>query len=1007
MKARVLFLLAAMGLLASCSREMIDPQESVSDGKTVVRVGLSPESRTYMDADKDAQNHHKMYWSAGDRIAINGQASAALADMAEPTSSASFTFDAALATPYKVLYPASIYTDATSVTLPAVQTYKAGGFADGMFPMAGYAAADGEVALSSLCAIVKVSILQAASDADTDNIASVRFMGRAGEQVSGLFTIDYQNAALTSASTDGADQEVGVEENLATSTGTPVEYFIVVPAGTYASGFDILVKDAEGHTMTQSKSASVTLEAGHLYNLSAFEFVPTATELGIEISSAAELIQFAQDFNARVYPSSGEGLTVTLTSDIAFDATTSAAFNATGGIGNKDGDGDNYFSGTFDGGNHTISGLKATVPLFAYTGSSAAVSNLSMADDCSLTVNASAPDTNHAPLVGRNKGSITNCSSLAAVVINNLGDITSGAHHYGALVGRNYGGAISDCVAGGDITCAQSGVTITANAVYIGGISGSQANTGSVKNCDYTGSISVSDGSDYGGITASKIYFYVGGIVGYADDGEISHCNASSESATASIQVRGTLVPAIGGIVGWVKLTEGSSISECKNYMALSFKSSGARANTTPCRIGGIAARSAATISDSQNYGAIASNCNSTTLYLAGIVCDGANVSGCTNNSTGTVTRSNADQTADQANRYIYISGIMATNHVAGAAVDHCANYALIKNNTPGTATNTTIDMGGIFGGAQNQVNSADNQISITDCENHGNVTATETTNAVATARVALGGIIGYCGAPNSSIVNCQNFNQIYCQYNSSATINGRRSYIGGIAGIMANFASSSSITGLEGLEIDGCTNTGAIWSRNYNNSSTLTTGAFGGGIVGAIIGTDESKASVHDCESSTGLITNYRGIVAGIAAYAGASTLKDNAASNASTANNNAEGFGGIAGTLVGSSMSGCTFSGEVNASGGSAPKNVGGLAYSIDGTSSISNCQVDGASLIKGTNADATDPAVLASKASEGATITGCGVKGTLDGEAITLASTMITADEGATVSGTYLLP
>ena len=84
------------------------------------------------------------------------------------------------------------------------------------------------------------------------------------------------------------------------------------------------------------------------------------------------------------------------------------------------------------------------------------------------------------------------------------------------------------------------------------------------------------------------------------------------------------------------------------------------------------------------------------------------------------------------------------------------------------------------------------------------------------------------------------------------------------------------------------------------------------------------------------------------------------------------------------------------------------------MDATSTVSSCKIDGATLTDGTytdtdgdaSNDATPAAVLVSNAAEGATITNCGVKGTLNGEAITLESNMITTDGGATVTGTYLL-
>ena len=145
-----------------------------------------------------------------------------------------------------------------------------------------------------------------------------------------------------------------------------------------------------------------------------------------------------------------------------------------------------------------------------------------------------------------------------------------------------------------------------------------------------------------------------------------------------------------------------------------------------------------------------------------------------------------------------------------------------------------------------------------------------------------------------------------------------------------------------------------------------------------------------------------YRGINGGIAGYAGNATLSNNTASQAINPNANVEGNGGVVGWLVGSDMSGCTFSGSsFDPAANTLAKNFGGLAYLMDGTSSITGCKVDGATIKKGS----VSTAVLVNNAAAGATITNCGVKGTLDGAEITLESTMIAVDGGAIVTGTYL--
>lgn len=305
------------------------------------------------------------------------------------------------------------------------------------------------------------------------------------------------------------------------------------------------------------------------------------------------------------------------------------------------------------------------------------------------------------------------------------------------------------------------------------------------------------------------------------------------------------------------------------------------------------------------------------------------------------------------------------------------------------------MDVGGIVGAAYDGGNS--HQLDFKNCVNTGQITAQATqSTAIVLARTTVGGIIGYGAAASTTITDCNNSGYVYCQYNGAKS-DGRSVYTGGIAGLLGTNA-----TGVGGLEINGCDNTGIVYSRNYNNTLTLAGGSFGGGIVGAINGSADSKAKLQNCTSSVGNMNSYRGINGGIAGYAGNTTLSNNTASQAFNSNGNVEANGGVVGQLVGSDMSACTFSGSsFDPTSNTLAKNFGGLAYMMDATSSITNCKVDGATIKTGS----VSAAVLVSNAAEGATITNCGVKGTLDGAAITLESTMI-ATGGASATGTYLL-
>ena len=1135
--------LAVMVLLAGCAKENLEPNDSVAtnesaeigDGNESVNdpgAGENPEVvMTFSAEGPDVKTtvsdlsggNRYIYWSNGDQISLNGETSVALSDVGAGARRAEFEFTTNVPSPYYAVYPAVAWVDENGIVLP--QT-----IGNGNIPMLGYSEEISGAVLKTNFAVLHFTLKKNLTDQAT-TISSVTVTSPTA-RLSGAFACDFAEGTFTPAASPTTDEKsITVTIGQALTSSSPVDVFVPMPAGTYA--FSVTITDGRGDSMVMSTGSAKTFTAGIVKNF------PDITYLHWDIDTDDKLVDFATTYNAG---NGGKGTwktcpSVKLTANLSFDATSSSAFNATGGIGTG-GDVTNYFNGVFDGNDKTISGLSATVPLFAYSGSAGQIENVNLDNTCSLTIPAAATDVYHAAIVGRHKGTMSGCSSAASMSIQNIESVNTASQYYGLLVGRVYEGSVSDCSASGSIVCSQTGasLSVASNAAYMGGISAYMDGTGSsISSSDFTGSITISDGSsDYTGIVSSvdALYFYVGGIVGYASGtGSISYCNDSEPSGTpGSIDVRGTFVPGIGGVAGWVESTS-CAVEHCNNYMSLSFKSSGVRTATSPCRVGGIAGRSKGDVSTCDNNGAISTICNSTSIYLGGIAGDGANISHCNNNVGGTITRTNQlAATSKQTNRYHYLGGIVGAN-VAEAEIEDCHNYAKILNNTPGVSENTTIDMGGIIGyvgtdnaekinkatisecsnegevvldnnvttavaitrtslggvvgyvdvgGAETKVSSGSNAgkiwcnnnasasygpmciggtigltaavSSIEDCANSGAIlcsnvgVSTKTTvdlggivgwasatisitgtkpaaaqqytqnsgtidvsdgGSTAYARTSLGGIIGYGSGVNSTVSYCNNTAQVHCTYETTRT-DGRISYIGGIVGVMASLTyeetdgTPKAFGGLDKPEVAYCNNTGAVWTQNYNNYAGNKTGAFAGGIVGAIAGNGgANRASIHDCTSSTGDLTIYRGNGGGIAAYTSRSSLSKNTASQTITGNKNATDAAGIVGTATNAtSISDCTFTGSVGAA-----QNVAGICYSLDGTSSISECKVNGATLTKGTLESATEPAVLVSTAASGATITDCGVKGTLKGAAITLDSNMVTNNSG-TITGTYLI-
>ena len=192
---------------------------------------------------------------------------------------------------------------------------------------------------------------------------------------------------------------------------------------------------------------------------------------------------------------------------------------------------DNRYTGTFDGGNHTITGLTVTgsdeyAGLFGYIGSDGKVMNVTLEN---VKIESNRDLSSVGGVAGRSYGGkIENCSVSGSV---------SGSGIAGGVVGYQSGGFLTGCsssatvnaggVAGGVAGLTDSGATLTAcyatgdvtlesinsGGNFVGGVVGSNTSS-TLKACYAWGSVT---GSGSGTI-------YVGGVTGTNDEGTLTAC---------------------------------------------------------------------------------------------------------------------------------------------------------------------------------------------------------------------------------------------------------------------------------------------------------------------------------------------------------------------------------------------------------------------------------------------------------------------------------------------------
>ena len=192
------------------------------------------------------------------------------------------------------------------------------------------------------------------------------------------------------------------------------------------------------------------------------------------------------------------------------------------------------YTGTFDGGSHTITGLAVTgsdqyAGLFGRIGSGGTVKNVTLKD---VKIESNHSSGNVGGVAGWSYGNIENCSVSGSV----SGSGNNGTA--GGVVGFQVGGSLTGCsssatvkgvtYAGGIAGSTNSGATLTAcyatgdvtlvsndiGTCYAGGVVGNNGSSSTLKACYAWGSVT---GSGSGTV-------YVGGVTGSNDLGTLTAC---------------------------------------------------------------------------------------------------------------------------------------------------------------------------------------------------------------------------------------------------------------------------------------------------------------------------------------------------------------------------------------------------------------------------------------------------------------------------------------------------
>ena len=767
--------LAVVALFAySCATDATEDLGVQVDNGIQTSLTISLEGTKTHIGEKSGESY-PLYWSEGDKIAINGVASEALAAESDGQVSAVFEFKSVLTYPYNIVYPTPVTNlnvdlggvrtgSSQKVTFLAEQPYKAGSFADGAAPLYAQVVEAGEAINMHHLA----GVLRLAPKGEGVTLTSMTVTTETGK-IAGDFTVDCSNGALVAEADATNVVTVTFGEGLALGAeATPI--YVALPAGEYGEIEVVLNTATDNMVVKFNSDGKKAIKAGIVREFAEFayktttdaaeEFIITTKEDLIRFASAAATAQSAK--LAGVIDMTGEAWTPI-----------------------------QGFVGTFDGdkeGGFYIKGLSA--PLFGTI--SGEIKNLKLTDvDITVTENYFYGEK---PVVYSGaiayhlaSGKLTGCYASGKVEVNNAvfnvadddlvgnyldvclggmiglvesGVVSSCENHVdlsltsawkndhasgfsvktGAMIGMVADSSeISSCQNYGDIVCELAHTK--SKAVHMGALLGGTSADNSLavfKDCTNHGNFSVSAKA------SRRNTYYVGGVAGYLNKGITEFKNLTNLGCGELLGAGNGQEYRVGGIAGAINsesdnLVNGSKDDASKGCVRISSDEAGKNGNVY---LAGMAYGSIAGLSNAKNYGKLTIEGYAANTYLAGILGTNSSASFTNCENHGTLVHNLAVSAVTN------IGGILAQGYIAADntrdipfSITGCKNTGNIVYNVAAGAAHTGLRViGGIYG--YGNIKSKLIPVNIVDCTSSGIMTVKDASNK--DIELAFGAIHGY-----------------------------------------------------------------------------------------------------------------------------------------------------------------------------------------------------------------------------------------------------------------------
>ena len=323
------------------------------------------------------------------------------------------------------------------------------------------------------------------------------------------YTEGLASVQLTGLSTEGDNPDIIVPYDKGSNTYTA----LVAPQSVAAGTTFITCTFTNGKTFVYKMKNAADWQAGGEYTYTVS--LAAAKDLGYTIESNGSYTVTSADGLMNVAELVNGGKTdINITLDKDIDLTGKEWTPIGTGYSNK-------YTGTFDGGGHTIKGLTVTtndqfVGLFGSIGYAGTVKNVMM-EDVQITSNRSSGFAGG--VAGYSDGTIENCSVSGSV---------SGTVYVGGVVGAQWKGSITGC---------SSSATVK-GTVYVGGVVGQTNGGATLTACYATGNVIIE-------IAPTK-NISGGGLVGMNGGKGVRACYAtgnvtSTGSSTGNVHIFGLL----------------------------------------------------------------------------------------------------------------------------------------------------------------------------------------------------------------------------------------------------------------------------------------------------------------------------------------------------------------------------------------------------------------------------------------------------------------------------------